>query len=127
MSVQTARIAVTTTGSAGSATGTAYSARPVCGEVYAIRVDWHGDAPGTSDIVVSVEADANHPEVTLYDKDDANTDLWVYPQVQATDTAGAAIDGVYGRILATGRIKVVVEGCDALDPAATVTVYLKED
>lgn len=128
MSVQLAKIAVTTTGSAGSASGTAYSTSPVFGEVYAVRVDWHASAPGTSDIDVTIESDDSRPAVTLYDKDDANTDIWVYPQVQATDVAGAAITGVYQRLLSVGgRVKVVVGGCDALTNAVIVYVFLKCD
>ena len=126
MSVYVTKVAVTTAGGDGSAVGEAYSASPLNGEVYALRVDWHASAPATSDIDVVVESDANRPEVVLYDKDDAKDDLWVYPQVQATSTAGAAITGAYQRLLANGRIKVNVAGCNALAPAVTVYVFVKE-
>jgi len=125
--VRTAKIIVTTTGADGSATGTAYSDKPLNGELYALRVDWHADAPATSDITITVDSDDNHPAVTLYAKEDAKTDLWVYPVVQSTDTAGAGVTGVYQHILVTGRVKVVVAGADALTACATVYLYLKED
>ena len=126
MTVQTARIAVTTIGSAGSATGTDYSTSSVDGEVFAIRVDWHASAPGaTSDIVITVDSDDYHPSITLYSKSDSATDAWVYPVVQSTDTAGSAVAGQYQHILASGKIKVAITGCNALTDAAVVYVYLR--
>lgn len=124
--IRKTQIEVTTTGSAGSATGTGYSPRAYNGEVLAMRVDWNASAPATSDIDIVSESDDDSPEITLYDKDNANTDLWVYPKVQSTDTAGAAITAEYQHIAIDGRIKVTLGGCDALDPAVTVTVYIRE-
>jgi hypothetical protein len=126
MTIRTVKVAVTTTGSAGAATGTAYSDRPLNGTVRQIRVDWSASAPATSDIDVVGESDADHPQVTLYDKDDANSDVWVYPKVQSTDVAGAAIANEYQFLALSGqRIKVVVGQCDALDPAVTVYVSVE--
>ncbi len=127
MTIRTVKVAVTTTGSAGAATGTAYSDRPVNGKVRQIRVDWGATAPATSDIDVVGESDDDHPEVTLYDKDDSATDAWVYPKLQSTDTAGAAIANEYQFPALSGqRIKVVVGQCDALDPAVTVYVSVED-
>lgn len=125
MAVEVRKVAVTTTGSAGAAEGEAYSASPINGEVYAVRVDWHASAPATSDIDVVIEGDDNRPEVVLYAKDSAVTDIWVYPQVQATDTAGAAITGAYQRLIVNGRVKVNVVQCDALAVAVTVYVFVR--
>lgn len=122
--IRSAKIAVTTTGADGSATGTGYSSAPINGEVRQIRVDWDATAPATSDIDVVAESDDNHPEVALYDKDNAATDLWVYPKVQSTDVAGAAIAAQYQHPVVAGqRVKVTVGGCNALAPAVTVTVF----
>lgn len=82
--IRTEKIAVTTTGNNGAATGTGYSSHALNGELQAICVDWGATAPATSDIDIVVEADDNHPQVTLYDKDDSSTDAWVYPVVQRT-------------------------------------------
>jgi hypothetical protein len=125
--IRSVEIAVTTTGSDGSATGTAYSSRPINGRVQAIRVDWAATAPASSDIDVVAESDDDHPEIALYDKDNAATDLWVYPRVQSTDTAGSGISNEYQHLVVPGqRIEVVVGGCNALDPAVTVTVIYEE-
>jgi len=122
--VEVQKITVTTTGANASATGTGYGARAVNGEVRALYVDWSADAPNTSDIDVVVESDDNRPEVVLYSKDNAVTDLWVYPKVQSTDTAGAVVTGEYQHPLANGRISVSIAGCNALTTAVTVYVFI---
>lgn len=125
--IRSTKVTVTTTGSAGSASGTGYSPHPINGAMRAVRVDWHASAPATSDIDVVGESDDDHPEVTLYDKDDANSDVWAYPKVQSTDVAGSAIANEYQHPVVAGqRVKVSVAQCDALDPAVTVTVFYDE-
>ncbi len=121
--LQSQKITVTTTGGAGVSAGTSYSNRPISGAIKAIRVDWAGTAPVTSDITVTIDLDDDHPAVTLYTKSDSATDAWVYPSVQATDTAGAAVAGVYQDIVGTGRVKVVVAQCNDLAPAVVVYVW----
>ena len=122
--VEIHKITVTTTGDNGLATGTGYSTRAVNGEVRALRVDWGATAPASSDIDVVVESDDNRPEVTLFSKDNSKTDAWVYPKVQSTDTGGSGITGQYQHPLANGRIKVSVEGCNALTTAVTVYAFV---
>lgn len=119
------KIPVTTTGSDGAAVGTNYSSRPICGEVVRVDVDWDANAHANSDVTVTIDSDDNHPAITLYAKTNSKTDAVVYPHVQATDTAGAAITGWYQRLFGIGRVKVVVGDSNALAPAVTVTVYVK--
>lgn len=122
--LETFKIPVTTTGSNGAASGDGYSDRPINGEVRAVVVDWHASAPNTSDITVVVEADGNHPSITLYSKTNANTDVTVYPKVQNTDINGGAIAAQYQHIVAAGRVKVSVADCDALPSAVTVYLFV---
>lgn len=122
--VEIHKITVTTTGDDGDAIGSGYSTRAVIGEVRALKVDWGTTAPETSDITVVVENDDNRPEVSLYSKDDSVADAWVYPKVQSTGVDGVAISGEYQHPLANGRLKVSVTGCNALDPAVTVYVFI---
>jgi hypothetical protein len=125
--IRTATIPVTTSGADGVATGEAYSDYPLNGELAMLVVDWAGTAPaGTSDIAVTVEADGQHPAVALYSKENAATDVTLYPVKQAAGTDGVLIADVYARIPVAGRIKVAVAGCNALAPAATVYVCVKE-
>lgn len=120
------KIAVKTTGVAGAAQGDGYSDRPINGEVQQVLVDWNAAAPATSDLTVIAEGDAQHPAVTLYAKQNAVADVNVYPTVQGTDTGGVALAGVYQNVFAHGRLKVSVAQSNALDPAVTVYVYVKE-
>jgi hypothetical protein len=125
--IRSTQFTVTTTGADGSATGTGYSPHPLNGELLAIYVDWAATAPaGTSDIAITVDSDDAHPAVSLYSKSDSVTDAWVYPVVQSTDTAGTGVAGAYQHIAVAGRIKAAIAGCNALSPAATITVYLQE-
>jgi len=123
--ITTEKITVTTTGADDSASGTGYSARALVGEVMALRVDWSGDAPAGSDIDVVCESDDDHPEITLYDKDDSKTDAWVYPTIEETDTAGTG-RSTYRPIPISGRLKVSVADCDALATAVTVYAYVRQ-
>src|SRR4030042_1369540 len=122
--LRTVKIVCTTVGADGAATVTAYSDRPVNGEVRAIHVDWHASAPNTSDITITGEADDNHPAVALYTKAHAVTDVSVYPVGPRTDVAGAAVSAEYHFPLVQGRIKVVVAESNALTACATVYVYV---
>jgi hypothetical protein len=123
--MRSVKISVTTTGSAGSATGDGYSPSPICGEIVAIRVDWHASAPATSDITITFDTDDNHPVITNYAKTDSVTDAWVYPVVQSTDTGGTGVTW-YQHPVGDGRLKVAIAQSDALTNAAVVYVFLKE-
>jgi hypothetical protein len=122
--ISTEKIAVTTTGSDGSASGSQASARALVGEVVAIYVDWNGSAPATSDIDVVCESDDDHPEITLVDKDDSATDAWFYPTIEETDTGGTG-RSTYRPIPISGMVKVSVAQCNAFDAAVTVYVYVR--
>lgn len=126
--IRTLRLNVTTTGSAGSATGSDTSDRPFFGAVRAIYVDWHASAPGaTSDITVVADNDDSQPEITLYSATDSATDVWVYPVVQSTDTGGSAVAAQYQHIVIASTITATVSQSDALTNAAVVYVWIDED
>lgn len=126
--IRTLKLNVTTTGSAGSATGSATSARPFFGAVRAIYVDWHASAPaGTSDITIVADDDDTQPQITLYTKSDSVTDAWVYPVVQSTDTAGSAVAAQYQHIVISSTITATVAQSNALTNAAVVYIWIDED
>lgn len=122
--LDTQKITVTTTGEAGSASGTNYSPRPISGEVRALYVNWSASAPATSHITITIEADDDHPAITLYTKADSVTDCWVYPAVQLTGTDGVGVGFSFRPIVGTGRISVAVINSDALAAAVVVTAYI---
>lgn len=117
-------IKVTTTGSAGSATGAATSTGGPRGWLHAIRVNWHASAPGTSVITVT---EASGLQRTLYTKATASTDITLYPVVQHADNAGTAVAAQYTPYYLDGSlITVAVSVSDALTDAVVVTLLLND-
>jgi len=123
--LRSVKVAVTTTGSAGSASGTGYSGL-VNGEIRALYVDYHASAPaGSTDVTITVDSDDQHPSIPVYASTNSATDAWVYPTVEQTDTAGAGVSA-YQNVVGQGRLKVVVAQCDALTNAVVVYAYVWE-
>lgn len=114
--VSTVTLAVTTTGSSGSATGTAVSPA-INGFLLDLYFDFHASAPATTDVTVSYTTPADGNIIVLTN---TNTDVLHMPRKQASDNAGAAISGVYDCYPVDGTLTVSVAGCDALTAAVTV-------
>lgn len=116
---------ITTTGSAGSATGSA-TISGLRGVLARLIVNWHASAPAaTSDITIVETWDGGSR--TLYAKTNAVTDVDLVPQVPASDNAGAAITGAYGYVALTGgTITVSIAQSDALTDCAIVTLVTVE-
>lgn len=114
---------VTTTGSAGSATGTA--SLTLSGYVSSIKVDWSASAPVTSDITIVEQGGFGR---TLYTKSNSATDITLYPYHHGDDNTGATIAGVYGRIYVPSvPVLISVSGCDALAAACVVSVIMTDN
>ena len=113
-------IAVTTTGSAGTATGSQDSDGPIRGHVYAVHLDYGAAVTTTTDITVSLSS----PALTLYQKDNSATDVWLYPVVQQTDSAGSGTS-TYDRVPVSGNLTVKVDQSSS-GTAVTATVWWGE-
>lgn len=121
--VRAVRIAVTTTGSAGSATGNATSPI-ITGQILGVQVNWHADAPaGTSDITVEGATSG----LDLYAKANAVTDAYKVPSAYGLDAAAAALTGdvTPQRVCINEGVKVTVAQSDALTNCAIVTVFYR--
>lgn len=114
------RVPVTTTGSAGSATGEVTTDAPggIRGYLENVYVDYHASAPATTDVTIS---EADGPARTLLTLTDTNTDADVAPRKLEQDTVGADLASSTRYSLA-GQITVTVAGADALTNC--VVVYL---
>jgi hypothetical protein len=116
-------IPVTTTGSAGSATGSATSA-VINGLLYSLYVKYHDDAPATTDVTISEDGGAARTFLTI---SDANTSGEYPPMVTARDatnterTSQAIIPSLAGH-----GLTVTVAGADALTNAVEVYAYILE-
>jgi hypothetical protein len=118
------RIPVTTTGSAGSATGDKTTEIPggVRGALMSFYLDYNASAPGaTTDVVISEVGGAGR---TFLTRTNTATDGEFPVRIPETGNTGTAGAGVTPHLMGGGQIKVAVTGCDALTNAVVVTVYL---
>ena len=117
-------IEVTTTGNAGSATGSA-SSKPFVGEILGLAIDYHGSAPGTTDITIEGATTG----LDLYAKANSVTDTFVVPVLYSVDNAGSALaSDVTSRRYCVGEaVKVTLVQCDALATAVSVRVFYDPD
>jgi len=118
MGIRTYKITVTTTGSAGAATGTGQTSRPVNGCLKAIHLDYT-DLPNTSDVTITT---AGAPVQTLLTKANANTDAWFYPRALLDDTAGADLTAIYDEMPIDDYVNVSVAQADAGSLVVTLLV-----
>lgn len=129
MMIKKTKIAVTTTGSAGSASGTGVSDTVIQGQILRVDVDYHASAPATTDITIAQTNEAI--AANIVSKSNSNTDATYYPQVQVTDNGGTGLtyDGtrvVSMPYVACDTLTVTVSQCDALTNAVVVEVYYRE-
>lgn len=124
--IREVRLDVTTTGSAGSATGSVIS-NGVHGVIDHFWIDYSGSAPGTTDLtIVSLNGDDTTRD-TIWTKTNSVTDHTARPRVAVTDNAGVATGSYdYYSIPNGGRIKVSLAQCDALTTAVSVYVVYEE-
>lgn len=118
MEIVTYKVAVTTTGAAGSATGTGTS-ELVQGYLLDVWLDFHGSAPATTDTTLAYATRGGNILVVT----NSVTDVLHQPLKQASDSAAATITGVYNPYVLDDKITVSVAQCDALAPA--VTAYIR--
>lgn len=120
--IQAATVAVTTTGSAGSATGNADSPQ-IRGEVLGLWVNYHASAPGTTDITITDKLSGQ----TLYSKANSATDVYIPLRVFGLKSDGTALtsDVTPQKYAIAAGINVALAGCDALTDAVKVTLVVE--
>ena len=84
--IRTYIIDITTTGTAGSATGSGTTSRPVNGMIAAIKVDFTSQANTADTTIVDGMGQA------ILTLTNVNTDGWYYPHPEIQDPAGADIN-----------------------------------
>lgn len=123
MTIRSYTVAISTTGSAGSASGSAVLALPLC-ELVALHLDYHASAPATTDVTVT--AIGNPASVTVMTRTSSATDGWFYPKVQKHDSSASAITGDYADPVVHSNLLIEVGEANALTDCVTVTVYVRE-
>ena len=118
------RIAVTTAGSAGSATGETTTDIPggIHGALWSFYLEYHGSAPGaTTDVTITEVGGAGR---TFLTRTNTATDGEFPVRIPETGNTGVAGSGVTPYLMGGGQIKVAVEHSNQLTNAVVVTVYL---
>jgi len=114
--IRTIRVAVTTVGGAGAATGATESSERVEGYLEDLYVDCDVACPGTTDVLVRQVGRAE----TIWARLNSNADAHIVPRVAAVDATNAAIAGSFARRPLNGRLRVEVADCNAITDAVIV-------
>jgi hypothetical protein len=108
-------VKVTTTGSAGSASGSAETI-PIEGFLLDMYIDYHASAPATTDVTISDPVFGNLLVVS-----NNATDGKYAPREPNCDAAGAA-NGLYDLIPLNSKLTVAVAQANALTDCVVVTL-----
>jgi hypothetical protein len=108
-------IKVTTTGAAGSATGSA-STVPIQGFLLDVYLGYHASAPATTDVTITDPVFGN-----LVVKSNNNAGCKLSPREPTCDAAGADT-GLYDLIPINSALTVTVDQADALADCVTATI-----
>ena len=128
MAVRTRPLTVDTIGSAGAAGGTAVKGVDAPCRIRGIFLDYDPSAPATTDLTITT-GDGR----TVLTRTNSATDGFFRPQENLDDVLGVDIPGTEtaGPRFADFHVKdhliVVLEECDELSPAVTVTFQLDYD
>ncbi len=122
MTIQKHELKISTTGSAGTATGSAVLALPLS-ELVAIYLDYHASAPSTTDLTLT--SPGNPASLTVLTLSNNATDGWYYPRVQDHDNTGSAVTGSYSDPPIHGNLQADLAQADALTDCLVITVYVR--
>lgn len=109
------KIAITTTGGAGAATGQGTSI-PIMGFLLDVFIDYHASAPATTDVTISEPTFGN-----LLVRSNSATDGWFAPRKQVCDPA-AADAGLFDLMPINSELTIAVAQADALTDCVVVTI-----
>lgn len=113
-------VAVTTTGSAGSATGSGTITFSKPGHIEYVYLDFHASAPNTTDTTIAYAS--TPPGGNILVTTNTVTDALFWPRAKPVDNANSAITNAFTRFVANGSVTVSLAQCDAL--TAAVTAYI---
>lgn len=119
MNIRSYSVAIITTGSAGSATGST-TTDAIIGELIDVYLDFHASAPATTDTTIAFPSGGNILVVT-----DSSTDARIAPRQKCVDNANTAITNSFAPFVLNSPLTISLAGCDALAPAVTVTIRVK--
>ena len=119
--IHTVAIPVTTTGSAGSATGSGVS-DALNGYIIDVYFDFHASTPATTDTTLAYTLRGGNIVVVT----DSATDVLVAPRQKYVDNANSAITNSNGRFAVDGTLTVSLAQSDALTNAVIAYVRIED-
>lgn len=124
--IRTETLKVTTTGSAGSATGSATTPSAVRGEILGLLLNFHASAPATTDTTLKTAAEGTGPAYNIVVVTDSATDIYLAVRKVAVDIAAAAIAASAVPVVVSDKLTLSLAGCDALTNAVIATVFYRD-
>jgi len=115
-------VTVTTTGSAGSATGEGSTPR-IRGLFYKIKLDYHASAPDTTDVTITTVDDNEDTIDTILTISNNEVDGTYSPTTPTHDNTGGLTGDRILEDIPQGTVKISVAGCDALTGAVVATIH----
>ena len=115
--IVTQKVAVTTTGTDGAATGSGNSLA-INGWLQDVYLDYHTSAPATTDVTIAYKQRGGNLLVVT----DSKTDGLYAPRVKPVDNANGAITNAHARFAVNQALTVSVAGSNAL--TGCVTAYI---
>ena len=115
------KVEITTTGSAGAATGSG-STPPVNVYLVDVKLDYHASAPATTDVTITDSVSGD----TLLAVSDNKTDARKSPRSKPVDNANSAITNAHDKFPVNGTVDIAVAQCDALTNALVAYVWVEE-
>lgn len=113
---------VTTTGSAGSASGSATTPSAITGEILGVLLNYTSQ-PATTDVTLATAGEGGGPALTLLTVANANTDGYFAPRAKPVDNANVAITNAHVPFVVSDKITIDVAQGDAVANALTVTIF----
>ena len=113
-------IRVTTTGVAGSASGTGQTDHVITGVIVGANVNFHASAPATTDTTIRT---TTAPTYNILVITNSATDAFIQPAGKPVDNANTAITNSHAPIPVNDRITVALAGSDALTNAVVVELF----
>lgn len=124
------RLAITTTGADGAASGSDMTDNLITGRVVRVDIDYAAGITTTTDLTLADSGSL--ATVNVVNKTNTATDGVVYPAVGLTDNTGAALtyDGtrpVVDYYPVAGRLTATITQTTAATPAVTIDIYYEGD
>lgn len=123
------QLKVTTTGAAGSATGSVTSVDPIMGRILRVDLNYHAAAPATTDVTLAMANEQVADNIVSVSNN--ATDKAIYPRKEVQDNADTDVtyDGtrkIYEPFVCADEVTVSVAQSDALTDCLVVEIYYEE-